>query len=614
MKWIKSLCLVAICAGIGLASSVEARPMTIDDALSVKRPRQLALAPTANKIAYTISHSIWVTTSSKNTQIITSGNSPVWGKSGTLYFYRPSKPNQIFAINALKKDASIATFSLGIKSFILSPDEKKIAAIVQTPPRHSLVIYDRETNSYHNYSPANHHVLSISWSPSSNAIVYSALTEKITSDNLDAKGFIIPLKTAVPKPLLAAPVPFLRPSWQTASVITFATTPLAAGQWRGSLMLGVYNPLKKSAVTFFHTKKQSIEKVYGYNESEDALLYLVEEKVSYHLYKLPLKTGLPVALTTGTDIWEEFCFSKQDKQTFFIKENGNLPPEIYSSSFPHIKPVQLTTLNITLKQLDLGKTDIIQWKNKDKETIEGILIKPVGFSSGKTYPLITILHGGPASSFSNRFANGTWSYPTQVLAGMGFAILMPNPRGSTGYGKPFQSALIKKWGIVDYDDVMTGIDYVVKTLKIADQKRLGVAGWSYGGYLSTVMLAKSSQFKAASIGAGFSDLFSLYATIDIPDWMESYLGETPFDDPSLFLERSPIYKINTIKTPTLIQHGALDTRVPVTQARLLNKALSNKGVTVSYQEFPNEGHVISRYENKKACMEENVKWFNKYLK
>jgi acetyl esterase/lipase len=611
MKWIKSLCLVLFLS-TGTVY-IEARPMTVDDALTIQRPRYVVMSrQVPYSVAYTLGSSIWTVSPGKAPQQTATGNAPQFGLSGALYYFKSSPDTRLYIKRLNQKEELLVTCSASIKTFFVSPDEKKIAFILHTP-RNSLVLFNLQEKSFRQLSLASHHVSNASWNPSSNALVYAAQTEKITSDNLDSKGFIISLHKITPKPLFSVPTPFLQPLWKTPHLIVFSTVSTYPGQWRGSRIIGAYTVNTRMATLFPKTKEQTIPRVYGFSPSDNAIYYLVEEKVSYHLYKLPLNSGMPVAVTKGRDIWEDFSFSPTFDTTAFVKEGGNLAPDIYTSPFPELKPSRITTLNGAVSKLDMGEVNVIQWKAKDGEIIEGILLKPVGYSPKKTYPLLVILHGGPASNFSNRFANGTWSYPTQVFAGLGTLVFMPNPRGSTGYGKAFQSALIKKWGEIDYTDVLSGVDYLTKTLKIADPTRMGVAGWSYGGYLTAVMISKNNLFKAASVGAGFSDLFTLYSTIDIPDWMESYLGESPFKDPNTFFLRSPIFRLNAIQTPTLIQHGSLDTRVPVSQARLLYKALKSQEVPVSLQEFSDEGHIISRYDNKKACMMENLRWFSRWL-
>ncbi|HXI14321.1 MAG TPA: S9 family peptidase [Thermoanaerobaculia bacterium] len=304
---------------------------------------------------------------------------------------------------------------------------------------------------------------------------------------------------------------------------------------------------------------------------------------------------------------------RSGKQLAFISQTLTSPPELYISGLESFAPRQLTRHNEHLKNRELGRTSLIRWKNRsDNLPIEGLLTLPVGYVEGRRYPLITFVHGGPASRFDQTFLGYLGSiYPVHVLAARGFAVLRPNPRGTGSYGQAFRAGNDKDWGGKDLGDIEAGIDALLLQ-GIADPARLGLMGWSYGGYIAATALARSNRFRAYSIGAPMVDLLSMHGTSDIRDFIPAYFGTPPPLD--LLRQRSPLWHLRKTKAKVLIQHGEADDRVPLSQGTMLYRSLQELGVDVTMVIYPRSGHVPREPKLRMDVARRNVEFFERTLK
>ena len=276
-------------------------------------------------------------------------------------------------------------------------------------------------------------------------------------------------------------------------------------------------------------------------------------------------------------------------------------------------PVQVSRANDSHRQMPHGKTEAVKWKSKDGREIEGLLTYPVGYTAGTKVPLILNIHGGPAGVFLQNYIGGRGSYPLATFASKGYAILRPNPRGSSGYGTEFRRANFKDWGGMDYEDLMTGVDHVI-AMGVADPNRLGVMGWSYGGYMTSTIITKTKRFKAASAGAPVTNLMSFNGTADIPSFVPDYFGGEFWENPEVYAKHSAMFNIKGVTTPTLVQHGEADIRVPIEQGYQLYTALKRQGVPTRMLILPRQPHGPNEPKMQIAAMQSNLDWFEKYLK
>jgi dipeptidyl aminopeptidase/acylaminoacyl peptidase len=253
----------------------------------------------------------------------------------------------------------------------------------------------------------------------------------------------------------------------------------------------------------------------------------------------------------------------------------------------------------------------VRWQSDAGVEVEGVLIKPVGYEDGQRYPLVVQVHGGPTWAWVDRFY-GSWHDWGQMLAGRGYAFLMPNPRGSTGRGPEYTSANFNDIGGGEFRDLMAGVDYLIER-GIADPERLGVGGWSWGGYMTAWTVSQTDRFKAAVMGAGLPNMISDNGLGDIPSANLSYFDQSPYHDPQPYFDRSAIKHIRNAVTPTLILHGGADKRVNPAQGQEMYIALRTLGVPVTFVTYPREGHGISERKHQIDLMNRVIDWYGRYL-
>lgn len=344
-------------------------------------------------------------------------------------------------------------------------------------------------------------------------------------------------------------------------------------------------------------------------------------KMIYYTEAKGTKTGL-YAVDVTTDKITEFSETtgvfgvtmNAARNMFGIAWQSSIsPPEIYVSAVNKLAPVQISRVNADLAKMTMPKTEVIKWKSSDGREIEGLLTYPIGYQTGQKVPMLLNIHGGPAGVFQQSFIGGRGVYPLAVFASRGYAILRPNPRGSSGYGTEFRRANIKDWGGMDYQDLMTGVDAVVK-MGVADENRLGVMGWSYGGYMTSTIVTKTKRFKAASAGAPVTNLMSFTGTADIPDFIPDYFGGEFWNDIETYKKHSAMFNIKGVTTPTLIQHGEADFRVPISQGYEFYNALKRQNVPTRMIVLPRQPHGPNEPKMQVAAMQSNLEWFDKYLR
>ena len=275
-------------------------------------------------------------------------------------------------------------------------------------------------------------------------------------------------------------------------------------------------------------------------------------------------------------------------------DSSAAPTDVFIAGGDFSAPRKLTNINADAADFTLGDTEVLTWKTADGWESEGILVKPVGYEPGKRYPLLVDVHGGPTGAHTNGFKVGVHN-GGQLWAGRGWAVLYPNPRGSTNYGEKFMRGNIPDWGGGDYRDIMAGVDEVIKR-GIADPQKLALMGWSYGGYMTSWVVSQTTRFKAARMGAGLSNIHSMYGTTDIPGYIGTFFNNYPDEKTlKLYRERSALTYVDQVTTPLLIMHGQNDERVPIGQPMEFYRALKDRGKIVELVWYPREGHSNSEY-------------------
>lgn len=282
---------------------------------------------------------------------------------------------------------------------------------------------------------------------------------------------------------------------------------------------------------------------------------------------------------------------------------------------PQTKPRLLCTPHAPdYPQGPLPQIQELRWQTDDGFEIEGVLYLPADYDaqSGEKLPFLLHIHGGPMGVFQRTYAGAPYYYNAAALCESGFAVLRCNPRGSSGYGRDFRFANIRDWGGGDYRDLMQGVDTVIE-MGIADPDRLGVCGWSYGGFMSSWIITQTHRFKVASIGAPVTNPMSFSATSDIPGFIPDYYGAEAWEDFEFYQAHSPISHAHKVQTPAIIQHGDADERVPLEQGLQYYYVLKRINVPVELYIYPRQGHAIQEPRLLAHAIRCNQEWFGAQL-
>ena len=299
--------------------------------------------------------------------------------------------------------------------------------------------------------------------------------------------------------------------------------------------------------------------------------------------------------------------SKNGAFSAVIRQSYTSPPEVETGPPGKWKPI--TRANAGVKPIT-GKATNVFWKN-DGFSVQGMLIEPASVAQGRRYPLVVEVHGGPAYAHYALFPAHPDSFDA-LLASQGYFVFKPNPRGSYGQGEAFTQANVKDFGYGDLRDILSGVNTAQQTAPI-DPERVGITGWSYGGYMTMWALTQTDRFKAAVAGAGLSDWLSYYGTNNIDTWMIPYFGASVYDDPKVYERSSPMTFIRNVHAPTLIVGGDRDAEVPVTQSYEYWNALRRLGVKTEFVVYPDEGHFFFKRADQVDVASRLLNWFDTYL-
>jgi dipeptidyl aminopeptidase/acylaminoacyl peptidase len=339
------------------------------------------------------------------------------------------------------------------------------------------------------------------------------------------------------------------------------------------------------------------------------LFFTAEDRGREAIYTVAATGGGIRIVVQGDAHHGDVQLAPEGRSMIFTGNSGSHPVEIFHGFSSGGQPVQLTHLNDdVMKEFALVPLDEVSYQSTDGTRIEGLVVRPPDFDRTRKYPLLVLIHGGPQGAWGE-----SWSYRwnPQVFAAAGYVVFMPNPRGSTGYGQSFIDGINGEWGGLVFDDIMSGVDSMVRQPYI-DSQRLVAAGASYGGYMINWMLGHTNRFRAFVSHDGVYDLRSMFGSTEemwFPLWE---FDGAPWENPEMYEKWSPSNFVEKFQTPTLIVHGEKDYRVPVSQAMQLFTALQLRKVPSKFLYFPDEGHWVLKPRNSVHWYQSVIDWLNEW--
>jgi dipeptidyl aminopeptidase/acylaminoacyl peptidase len=661
-------CLV--CALIATAATAFAeRPLTFDDLLQIRRVGDAALSPDAGSVLFTIRQwerspsepdkreqrtQVWraPTASGAAAQPLTfdeaGASSPAWSPDGRFISFLSTRGSgkerrpQIWVMRSDGGEALKVTDAKdGVASYAWSPDSARIGYVARDPESADVEarvkrgddrrVYESEFRMSHLWvvDVASQKATRItdgaaltirgdlSWSPDNTRIAFAAApTTMLRDDRQDVYIAAVTDKRVdrITTNTGSDSLPRWSPDGQTIAFVTETSTVKA-----GPDGLGTQDP-RQSRLAFYDVRSRAIADAFdsAFDIEPRALTWLPDSQRL--LFSAGVKTyNETFVYDRASKKYEQLTrgrlitlgsVSKDGKSVALIMESSTQPADVYVSDLSFANPRKLTTVNPQVADLALGESEVLTWKNEGFD-IEGVLLKPVGYRPGTRVPLLVVVHGGPAGAHVNGFRVG-YGDGGQHWASHGWAVLYPNPRGGTNYGEKFLRANIPDWGGGDFRDIMAGVDAAIAK-GIADPDRLAIQGWSYGGYMTSWAITQTTRFKAAMVGAGITNLWSMYGTNDLPNYLAAFFRGVPSKETlPLYMERSAVMHAHKATTPTLILHGGNDERVPIGQPMELHRALKERGTPVELVFYPRQGHGLQDYEHQRDRLQRQFDWITKY--
>jgi len=628
---------------------------TVDELIELRRPYAPVISPNGQSVAYTVRQPNWTdnryetqiwlasTASASPIQLTTSKGTnfePAWSPDGRWLGFLSDRDGtlQIYVISPAGGEARrITNTATGVQDFRWSPDGERIAFTMPDPEsdqiklrkerysdfeivRHDyrmthLWIADVGTGSVQRVTRGNEYTVdSFSWSPDGKRLAFDARTAPTPTAEPTSNIYICNLDYGSVRKLIDELGPDRNPHWSPdGRSIAFETVFGRPNFFTENSHLGV---VSAEGGTVADITPDFDERTDLIGWGQGGVYFSAEQRTAAYLFVAHPTTGTiqRIGPQDGA-VYSDFSFNLNFTRLAFIEVDSTHYPEVYLAPLKTFAPKKLTDYASQLKDLSLGTREVVSWKNSEGTPIEGALIKPPGFDPSKRYPLLLMIHGGPGDTTSQAVLGSDpyiRYYPTEIWAAKGALVLEPNYRGSAGYGVAFHRLSVRTIGAGDYDDIISGVDDLIARGWV-DKARVGVMGWSFGGFISAWIATNSDRFKAVSIGAGATDLVLLDASTDMQEITRQYLGASPQSDLEIYRRSSPITYAKLGKTPTMIQHGELDPRVPVGGAYELYQALLDQGVPTRFYLYKGFGHSIARPKGNRAVMEQNLNWFNHYL-
>jgi dipeptidyl aminopeptidase/acylaminoacyl peptidase len=624
--------------------------MTFEDVLGIKNVSDAQVSLDGKWVAYVVTSvdmkenvydaDVWLvsaaggqpirlTTSKKNDA------QPRWSPDGKRIAFisaREEKP-QIFLISPFGGEAEKLTESKsGVQAFQWSPDGNRIAYVAQSDPTPEEEKKQKDKDDAQvidkNFKLARIWVIDLAtkkaselvkgefttsdpqWSPDGRSIAFVTNPTPKADDGSRSDIWTVDVASGKQRKLTDNEGPDSAPRWSPdGKRIAYLSRDLGSGEigYPRLTIMGAEGGKPLEVARSFEYNPRPV----NWSPDGKMIYFAATVGTGSYMFSVPSAGGEAKRISDAGGAMSQASFSRDGSVIAFTKSDIQHPDDVFVARFPMEQVTKLTDHNPQVRDLALGTSEVIRWKSKDGLEIEGLVIYPVGYQQGKRYPTVAFIHGGPGGAWTQSFP-GSWSNFGHVWAGKGWVSFYPNVRGSSAYGEKFLLANVRDWGGGDYQDIQTGLDYLIAK-GIADPDKLAQSGWSYGGYMTAWTLTQTNRFKAVMVGAGLTDMFSMYSTNDLQRLLEAYFGGEPWNDVEAYRRASAMTFIKQAKTPTLILQGGSDTRVPPSQAQELYMGLRKNGVPVEMVLFPREPHGLGEPRHRLDKMRREYAWFSKYV-
>lgn len=643
-------------------SQDDARPLTIDDILALHAISNPQISPDEKWVAYTVrkrdmdedesASRIWmISTSGGNPIPMTSegysAGNPRWSPDNQYLSFTASKgedaKTQVWSFNrAGGEPVQVTDIKQGVNSFEWSPDSSRLLLMITDPKPSDLTedkkdderpmphvidriqfkmdyvgYLDRRRTHLYLYAPGDDRPVQITsgdyddanptWSPDGNFIAF--VSDRSEEPDLNYGEDIFTVATAGDNDLVqvtASPGRDFSPTWSPDSKYIAYVTSIGPDIGGSAL-----TPTRHLAITRHLEDERRLltpdldRNVSNPKFSHDGrtIIFQLEDTGRNHLASIRtngrnLRRLIAGSVSVGS-------FSSVGDELIALISMADAPRELFTVDGDDL--LQLTTINDKILQ-GVARADVekLQFNSADGTPVEAFFVKPANFDPARKYPTILWLHGGPASQFSFNY-----STTAQLFAANGYVVIMPNPRGSTGYGEEFAHGTVADWGNKDVEDVMAAVDHGIE-LGFVDPDRLAVGGWSYGGILTNYVITQTTRFRAAASGASLGLITANYGHDQYHLMYELEFG-LPWEEPERWVDLSPFSKIENITTPTLWMGGALDWNVPIINSEQMYLGMKRLGRETELIVYPGEHHGIRRPSFEKDRLERWLSWFGKYL-
>jgi dipeptidyl aminopeptidase/acylaminoacyl peptidase len=650
-RWTRGLVVLAALAVAGVSDAQAPKVPTIQDVISVKRPGAPAISPDGTLVAFTVSEAnwdenafeteIWIASADgasprQLTSAKGSSGAPAWSPDGSRLAFASDRDGkrQVFVIDPRMGEAEKITSSEeGIGAFGWSPDGSQIAFTEAEPRTQAAKDRDKKYGEFEvvddDHRFTHLHVIDLAtrktrrltegafvvngfdWSPDGLRIAFDHRPNGDPASAGLADISVVTVVDAAVTPLVTQPGPDAGPVWSPdGRTIAFESAMQEPFYYHSNTLIATV-PAAGGAPTALSRAFDEDPSLIAWGP--DGIYFAASARTWAYAYRLdPASQAVTRLGPASTSVSSAFSFTRDFSRAAFLRADARAMADVHVAPTATMEAKKVTDFGAQLADWELGTREIVTWKSTDGAEIEGVLHKPGDFKAGTKYPLLVLIHGGPTGT-SRPVPLGGYVYPVAQFLARGALVLEPNYRGSAGYGEKFRSLNVRNLGVGDSWDVVSGVDALVAR-GLADKDRVGSMGWSQGGYISAFLTTHdSARFKAISVGAGISNWMTYYVNTDIHPFTRQYLRATPWDDPEIYAKTSPMTYIKQARTPTLIQHGERDQRVPPPNAYELYQGLQDQNVPVKLVIYKGFGHGLNKPKAQLAAQEHNYEWFGRYL-